>query len=1050
MSFLHYKSTSQSFINDCQRCGFDASLAFCENFDFHPIGNLEPGDINDYQVFQSTGGSQAEIVTLNNDDAVYPINRAMKMTGSIVDFQILRPLGTKPKRVEMLIKVESGRAGEVQLFLNSSLIPVNVKFNQNGTISGSGYTAYYTQGSWQRLVFILQPEENEVEIFLQDTYQGKANILRDDNTIIDRIRFTNAGLGGGIEYYVDHIAYAETDLSHTDCLSGQIVRVKGPGVNECLQFESMECANSFGYSDCETIAGECEGVFCPTELTPKDGATNVSLNPIIQWYGGGQVMENKISLGTSPNNFELYQNISVGASTQFSAYNLPAGKKIYVKLEVIGNGGSKTCTSFFTTRPDNCNLPCDFGYSTRDCESFEFYTSGPGKMFPEARYKFDYDGSNSVNNINVTSTLEGNYLALQNKYSVSYKIEKSLPEGKHFRIECQFRLPVGSEGNIGLIRKSGAPFLFISLNNGMAQFLGLSGEVLPYDQGVWNRLIIFGDVTKKTLNFYINNKLLYALNNQDLSVIKNLVFYSTSNSNADKMDIDNIGYREREYINVFFHLDRDAPNDNFNEEFAVNYGNSIDTLRIFADRDSSFIKILDSSIRNRIGNNDILELKIISDNIYNGKFKLEEKTEETRIYKLNHPDYVYGDKFNDEFTLSLFDSRSQCICDTQKLEVYPAPLLLIHGINSDPSTFDKLREKFIYNHIYRGAKYTTEDPRTIFIWDLNYSNATDQHISKNAKLVPKTIERMRNFYKGYKQIPLGKIDIISHSMGGLITRFYVQEGSFNHDINRFITINTPHYGTQLANIPYNCQMPKLMNYLRLQICSESKIYLGCEENNASLDLKVDSDVIKLLNRNFNEGNGTLCHAIVSHKIWPFNTFGVSFINEIYNGEQNDFVVPLSSQLGGLSGEHKTNFPNLWHSESLNHPTIINRAYELLNDPQLNTSFSKQWFKPGTLSFNCPKGFEPVATTNSIDITTINQNHIYGQPFQVDYNIPNNFTDYSVVSDLILDQVNKTSCIVNTWDSPLGYHTLYTVGIDTINKMESVDSTEIYQIGRAHV
>jgi hypothetical protein len=1042
--------------NICYSCNVLALDQICENFDLVPEGNVFPW-MGTESTFTGTENSSSKIVPSLDLNSPYPINSVLQiLQGGNASMQIERTMDIAPARVEFLMFVPSGKAGAFQLWINSTFIPpVDVLIN-NGVLKwGELQFPFYSHDQWFRVAMIVQPLESEIELFVNDIYIGKKSILADANTEVSFVRFYTPAVSGIFDAMYDHVSYTKVFVNEPLCNSSgsSPVKITGLGTLGCSDFYNIVCANNLGYTDCETVNGSCPNVIdCPEEITPKDAATNVSLNPIIQWVGGGQATEFRISLGYSPSNFDIANNISVGAQTYYSASGLMPSKKVYVKLEVIGNGSSKICTTSFTTRADDCRLPCDFGYQVRDCESFEYYPTGSGKMFPEAKYKFEFNQANDVNNINVTNFspvpgTQGSILELQKKYTVAYKIERTPGNGKHIRIDCQFSLPAGATGNIGLERKSNSPSLFIRMNNGVAQFLGLSTNILPYNQGVWNRLIIFGDVEKKTLHFYINNKLLIVLENQDVSFIKNLTFFSNSTLSTDKMFVDNIGYREREYINTLFHMDRDAPNDGFNEQHAVNYLNRIDTLRVFADRDSSFIKIYDKSIKERIGLADILELKVTSNKTFEGKINLEEKTDDSRIFKLNHPDYVYGDKFNDEFTLSLFDTRSQCICDTQKLEVYPAPLLLIHGINSDPSAFNNLRVAFIFNYLFRGAKYLTGDPRTIFLWDLNYSNSTDEHISKNARLLTKTINKMKEFYKVHKQIPLGKIDVVSHSMGGLMTRFYVQDSSFNNDINRFITINTPHQGTQFANYGTLCNPHGNDQKCKDVIC---KVFGGCLTNLAVQDLRTDSDLIRKINSNSINDYNILSHAIVSHSIEP-NDFKSDFLqfcleefrNDLYNGEQNDLVVPLSSQLGGLDGFFKSEFPNLSHLESTDNAQVIKRVYDLLNIADLKNNFSKKWFKNGSLTFKCPNGSEPNIGTNDIDIPAVNSNFIFGQPIQINYQIPTNYTDYSVLSNLKLDQVSRTSCNVNAWDNSLGYHKIFAIGMDNTNKLESVDSLEIY-------
>ncbi|WP_050353864.1 lipase family alpha/beta hydrolase [Gottschalkia purinilytica] len=49
--------------------------------------------------------------------------------------------------------------------------------------------------------------------------------------------------------------------------------------------------------------------------------------------------------------------------------------------------------------------------------------------------------------------------------------------------------------------------------------------------------------------------------------------------------------------------------------------------------------------------------------------------------------------------------------------------------------------------------------------------------------------------KAKKVTRKNKVNIISHSMGGIVTRYYIQSDNYKKDINKFIMIATPNYGS---------------------------------------------------------------------------------------------------------------------------------------------------------------------------------------------------------------------------------------------------------------
>jgi triacylglycerol lipase len=104
------------------------------------------------------------------------------------------------------------------------------------------------------------------------------------------------------------------------------------------------------------------------------------------------------------------------------------------------------------------------------------------------------------------------------------------------------------------------------------------------------------------------------------------------------------------------------------------------------------------------------------------------------------------------------------------------PVVLVHGITDDGSKFDRLVP---YLH---QAGITT---RTI---DLVPNNG-DAKLEILARQLADFIDR---FY------PDRPIDLVGFSMGGLVSRYYIQRLGGIDRVTRFITISSPHRGTIAA------------------------------------------------------------------------------------------------------------------------------------------------------------------------------------------------------------------------------------------------------------
>ena len=106
------------------------------------------------------------------------------------------------------------------------------------------------------------------------------------------------------------------------------------------------------------------------------------------------------------------------------------------------------------------------------------------------------------------------------------------------------------------------------------------------------------------------------------------------------------------------------------------------------------------------------------------------------------------------------------------------PVLLLHGFLGT-----------------RGAMFPLElrlnrDRFVVFSINLGMLNIGD--IRKSALLLHRKIQRI------LREVDLGKIDIVGHSMGGLIGLYYIKKFGGHQYVRKFVTLGTPHDGTWVA------------------------------------------------------------------------------------------------------------------------------------------------------------------------------------------------------------------------------------------------------------
>lgn len=106
------------------------------------------------------------------------------------------------------------------------------------------------------------------------------------------------------------------------------------------------------------------------------------------------------------------------------------------------------------------------------------------------------------------------------------------------------------------------------------------------------------------------------------------------------------------------------------------------------------------------------------------------------------------------------------------------PVLLVHGIVHNPSAFYKLKKK-MDEHAWQN------------IYTVNYST----HHGSLMKMVESLSKRVNQIVQ---QTQSTQIDIVAHSLGGLVARYYMTIGEGRGRVKNLITLGTPHLGTEIS------------------------------------------------------------------------------------------------------------------------------------------------------------------------------------------------------------------------------------------------------------
>jgi pimeloyl-ACP methyl ester carboxylesterase len=115
------------------------------------------------------------------------------------------------------------------------------------------------------------------------------------------------------------------------------------------------------------------------------------------------------------------------------------------------------------------------------------------------------------------------------------------------------------------------------------------------------------------------------------------------------------------------------------------------------------------------------------------------------------------------------------------------PVMLVHGFVGGPDTWDEM-SKYLQN-----SKYDT------YMGDYY---ATNQNIESLAGTLKVHIQKQKLDYAN-ANIKLTKVDVIGHSMGGLIARSYTTNKTiYLDDVRKLITIGTPHRGSSWIDVTF--------------------------------------------------------------------------------------------------------------------------------------------------------------------------------------------------------------------------------------------------------
>ena len=314
------------------------------------------------------------------------------------------------------------------------------------------------------------------------------------------------------------------------------------------------------------------------------------------------------------------------------------------------------------------------------------------------------------------------------------------------------------------------------------------------------------------------------------------------------------------------------------------------------------------------------------------------------------------------------------IVNTMVIHVNRPPVVMTHGLWSERGAFQAMEDDF---------KATVYDKALLYRVD--YKATNDHAFTTNYRKVEDGIDTVFE-QAADAGFATGKVDLVGHSMGGILSRLYVQSPYYDQEVRRIVTCNTPHGGSQMANLLLDDAFP-LSGAACTGIWLKSWGTDSCGEG-AVEDLRVTSAAIGVvLNDPLSYPSLLEVHAVktlvdldsaapalsptfgqqVGFPTLIYNVLrvcGVSWYGSVFNGDGHDAIVAATSQGGGLQGSHQSEVSNQGHIGSVANPAVIERVRELLSLPRgagelTNTYYSpevEQYFTPNAA---CPASPAPL-------------------------------------------------------------------------------------------
>ncbi|NLP15117.1 MAG: alpha/beta hydrolase [Clostridium sp.] len=230
--------------------------------------------------------------------------------------------------------------------------------------------------------------------------------------------------------------------------------------------------------------------------------------------------------------------------------------------------------------------------------------------------------------------------------------------------------------------------------------------------------------------------------------------------------------------------------------------------------------------------------------------------------------------------------------DRLQVDLVPVPVVFVHGYQEGPGVFDNLNE------------YLTS--KGFSCSSISYDST--QGVESASKDLNVFLHQQKKDFMNMG-ILVNRFDLITHSMGGLVARYYSGSMDYikNDDINKIIFLSVPHKGSILASIAEEYFNDRSIKNLMPDDELFTKTFAGMINGGLNKSIQV-GNVLSQYDEVVTEENASL-------EEWGIKT-------EIFRVGDNSFTVDNL-----LSGDI-LHAPN--HKGILNNKRVFDRIFEMLN------------------------------------------------------------------------------------------------------------------------